>query len=168
MYLIIRGQKYKIKPNVKISVAFFLLLDDFSSLLRLHAIIIFLTYGHQTPSMPSNKTSKCVYCSPASTARCATWCIACLIRLVGANPTVTNCALLFTLITPLEEVGLCWARPRSTSGSQSSQSSRVATSGVNTDLRCPSRTPRLCCDLSLSTPSAAQSSWTFYWEINAQ
>lgn len=106
--------------------------------------------------MPFIKTSKRAYRSPASALRCATWCIACLIRLVQANPTVTNCALLFTLITPSEKVGLCWARPRSTSGSQRSQSSRVATSGVNTDLRRPPRTPRLRLAPSFSTHSAAQ------------
>lgn len=121
--------------------------------------------------MPFIKTSKRAYRSPASALRCATWCIACLIRLVQANPTVTNCALLFTLITPSEEVGLCWARPRSTSGSQRSQSSRVATSGVNTDLRRPPppnapTSPRPLVFYSVS--SSAQTSCTFYREINVQ
>lgn len=103
------------------------------------SIIIYSTYGNQTVSelrrgMPFIKTSKSLYLSPTSALHWATWCIACLIRLVQANPTVTNCALLFTLITPLEEVGLYWARLSFTSGSQRSQLSRVETSRSNTHL----------------------------------
>lgn len=49
----------------------------------------------ETRQMPFIKTSKSVRLSP----RTATRCVECLIRLVQANPTVTNCALLFTLIT---------------------------------------------------------------------
>lgn len=155
---------------------FFPFLDGYSSLQNLRAIIIFTTYGHQAASKLrgrrglSLKTWKRACRSPASALHCATWCLACLISLVQANPTVTNCALLFTLITPSEEVGLCWARPRSTSGSQRSQSSRVATFWCKYQpLVPPSNAPTMLRPLTFYLLSiCAQTSRTFYREINAQ
>lgn len=72
--------------------------------------------------MPFITTSKSVYHSPTWALHWATWWVACLIRLIQANPTVTNCALLFTLITPSEEVDLLWVCLRLTSRSQRSNS----------------------------------------------
>lgn len=66
--------------------------------------------------MPFIKTSKSVHLS----SHTATRCVECLIRLVQANPTVTNCALLFTLISLSGKVGLCCAHLRSASEGQRS------------------------------------------------
>ena len=82
--------------------------------------------------MPFITTSKSVYHSPTGALHWATWCIACLIRLIQAHPTVTNCALLFTLITPSEEVDLLWVCLRLTSRCQRSHSTSVEFYGSNT------------------------------------
>lgn len=102
------------------------------------SVIIYSTYDDQTASelraqrcLSLKHQRLCIF-NPTLALHPATWCIACLIRLVQANPTVTNCALLFTLITPSEEVDLYWARLRFTSGSQRSPLSKVKTSHLNT------------------------------------
>lgn len=74
----------------------------------------------ETKQMAFIKTSKSVRLSPHT----ATWCVECLIRLVQANPTVTNCVLLFTLISLLGKLGLCCAHLRSAVGSQRSLPNR--------------------------------------------
>lgn len=108
---------------------------------KLRTSIIIFTYEDQTARelraqrcLSLKHQRLCIF-NPTLALHRATWCIACLIRLAQANPTVTNCALLFTLITPSEEVGLYWARLRFTSGSQRSPLSKVKTSHLNTHLR---------------------------------
>lgn len=76
----------------------------------------------ETRQMPFIKTSKSLRLSPHT----ATQCIECLIRLVQANPTVTKCALLFTLISLSGKVGL--THLRSTLGSQRSLPNRFESS----------------------------------------